>query len=57
MLLISKLFFLNVLHEITDFCFQGVTRSKILVNEYGATWKAGKNTKGIKFFIYIKQNF
>ena len=26
----------DVLHELTDFCFRGCTKSKILVNEYGA---------------------
>jgi len=39
----------DVLHELTDFCFRGCTKSKILVNEYGATWKAGKKAKGIQF--------
>ena len=41
----------EVLHELTDFCFKGCRTSKILVNEYGATWKHAKNSKGIKFSI------
>ena len=44
----------EVLHELTDFCFKGCTRNKILVNEYGATWlntKTSESKNGLKFTI------
>ena len=43
----------EVLHELTDWCYKGCKRSKIVVDEYGATWNTKKHFKGkcIKFSV------